>query len=400
LVKVSGLLLLPVYLHLMDQEEFGLHGYFIAIVNYSATLLNGGFYLIQSKLYFESPIEKRGQVLFSIHLLLVALMLVVLVPVLGFNFDVVLINKTFTHSINYPLFRPAIIIGVFTTSYGLMVTQFYLVSGFIKKLQAFNILRSLVPHAIAILLLFRLTNSNGAFLRIAGTYYTECCLLMIFAGVVFNHFDYKFNYKVARTTIKLVFPIALYTAFSMVIFMSDRFFIETYGTLKDLAIYNLAWTVAGIIPFISNSAHNIWLPQLLAETDSKRKWSTAKSMSIKLIIGFTIISIATLIMVKALLYFSIINQKYEKVIPVLPLVLFGSALLSFFQLTFNYLLSITKSHILVAIGFCVALVSIYLGKSLVLRWGVYGAALSMVISNLLLLLPSLFFSYYSHKKAI
>jgi O-antigen/teichoic acid export membrane protein len=218
--------------------------------------------------------------------------------------------------------------------------------------------------------------------------------------LMLRHSNFKFDVTIAKRAIWLVLPISIYTIFSLVIFMSDKYFIEQLGTMKDLAIYNLAWTVSGIIPFISNSAHNIWLPDLLSEKDEKKIWIKAKSMAIKLIIGFTTVSILTIVLVKILLAFSIIDHKYDQVVPVLPLVLFGSIILSFFQLTFNYLLTMSKIHVITIISVVAAFASVFIARKLVLIWGVYGAALSMVILNLMLLLPSLFFSYLFFKKSI
>ena len=214
-----------------------------------------------------------------------------------------------------------------------------------------------------------------------------------------RHSDLKFDVAIAKRAIWLVAPISLHTIFSLIIFMSDRYYIEQIGTMKDLAIYNLAWTISGIIPFISNSAHNIWLPDLLREKDGGKIWIKAKSMALKLILGFTTIAIGTIFLVKILLVFSIIDHKYDQVVPVLPLVLFAAIILSFFQLTFNYLLTMSKIHVIVMIGFLTAIASVFITKKLVLIWGVYGAAISMVILNLMLLLPSLFFAYHFFKKS-
>jgi O-antigen/teichoic acid export membrane protein len=382
----------------MDQNEFGLYGYLAAIVVYMATILNGGFYLVQSKLYFEYPESQRGQVLFTLNSLLLGLMILAIAMVLFFNLDGILIKSSFNHAIDYSLFRAPIMLGIFAVAYGLMVSQYLLVSGSIKRLQLFNILRSISIHLVVITMLYALPSNNGAFLRVAGSYYVEIILVSIFTFLMLRHSNFKFDGKIAIRAIGLVMPISIYTIFSLIIFLSDRYFVEHSGTFKDLAIYNLAWTVGGIIPFISNSAHNIWLPELLRESDEKKIWVKAKSMAFKLVIGFTLVSVATIVLMKLLLTFSIINQKYDQVIPVLPLVLLGSIVLSFFQLVFNYLLTMSKIYIITIVSVTVAPIAILLAKKLVLLWGVYGAALSMVTVNLLLLLPCLFFAYYLFKK--
>jgi O-antigen/teichoic acid export membrane protein len=150
LVKVSGLILLPVYLQLMDQNEFGLYGYLVAMVAYLATILNGGFYLVQSKLYFEYPESQRGQVLFTLNSLLFGFMLLIVILWIALNLDAILVKRLFNHPIDFSLFRVPLVVGVFTTAFGLMVSQYLLASGSIKKLQIFNILRSFLIHVIVL----------------------------------------------------------------------------------------------------------------------------------------------------------------------------------------------------------------------------------------------------------
>ena len=53
LVKVSGILLLPLYLLLMTQEEYGLYGYLLSIIMTFSIVLNFGLYIPLTKFYHE-----------------------------------------------------------------------------------------------------------------------------------------------------------------------------------------------------------------------------------------------------------------------------------------------------------------------------------------------------------
>src|SRR6188768_2676173 len=75
LVKVSGIVLLPVYLLLMTQEEYGLYGYLLSIILTFSIILNFGLYIPLSKFYHDyQDTEKRGKLLFTISLLLVTML--------------------------------------------------------------------------------------------------------------------------------------------------------------------------------------------------------------------------------------------------------------------------------------------------------------------------------------
>jgi len=59
LVKASGFLLIPVYLRLMTQNEFGLYNYLLSIIQTFSLVLNLGLYIPQSKLYHTLPSRKE-----------------------------------------------------------------------------------------------------------------------------------------------------------------------------------------------------------------------------------------------------------------------------------------------------------------------------------------------------
>lgn len=382
----------------MSQEEFGLYGYLFSMVSYLSTLVNGGFYLVQSKLYLKYREEERGRVLFTINLLLLCIFLVISGFLLISNLDRDFFQFLFRNPFDYSLFRMPLLTGVFTTVFALMITYYFLTSRSIKKLQTYNILRSVLIHSVVLGLLYWSPSKDGAYIRLAGSYYTELILVVTFLFIFSRSMTFQWSGEIAKESILLVLPISFYAFFSLIIFTCDRFFIERYGNLKDLAIYNLAWVLAGVIPFISNSVHSIWLPELLSIKDPKALWIRAKSMTIKLVLGFGIISLMTIVLVKLLIVFSIIDIKYKEVIPVLPIVLIGSMILSVFQLVFNFLLSISKTEILVYIGLSVAVLGVLITRFLVAEWGVYGAAVSMVLMNLGLLIPSTLYALRYYKK--
>lgn len=387
-VKVSGIVLLPIYLKLMSQEEFGLYGYLIAMVVYLGSFLNGGLYLIQSKMYFEYAGAERAKLISTLNILLFLLLILCGAILVIFDFDNSLFLLLFNHPFDYRLFRIPLLTGILSTAFSLMVTHYLLASRAINSLQVFNIARTVLIHTSALSFLYFLPNVEGSFIRVSASYYTELFILICFVALSYKSFTIQFSFAIAKRAITYAVPITVYVFFSLIIFISDRYFIEQLCSRKDLAIYNLALVLAGVIPFISNSAHSIWLPELLQETDSRRLAKKARAMALKLFIGFSIVSVLIIATVKCLLAVSIIEDKYEQVIPILPFILLGSMLLSIFQLTFNYMLSISKIWILVCISICVCLLAIWIPRVLVANWGVNGAGASMVILNLFLLVPS------------
>ena len=96
LVKISGFLLLPVYLRLMTQDEYGLYSYLLSIILTFSTILNFGLYIPLTKFYQDYHDEKRkGELLFTVAVALISLLFIVIVPSYIFGFDFTIIKVLF-----------------------------------------------------------------------------------------------------------------------------------------------------------------------------------------------------------------------------------------------------------------------------------------------------------------
>ncbi|HXD77364.1 MAG TPA: oligosaccharide flippase family protein, partial [Puia sp.] len=74
LARLSNILLLPVYLRLMTQEEYGWYNYLLSIITTFALILNFGMYVAQTKYYSDAhQSDRRKSVLFNVVLLLTML---------------------------------------------------------------------------------------------------------------------------------------------------------------------------------------------------------------------------------------------------------------------------------------------------------------------------------------
>ena len=154
MVKGAGILLLPVYLKLMTQEEFGLYGYLIAIISTFSIVFNLGVYIAQSKLYHEYPAEKRGSVFYTLNMLLLGFIVVLLVLVVLFDLDYPVIEFLFKNPIDYPAYRGAILVGTVASVYSTMLVNYFLTSEKISRLQFYNIARIVLVNAVVIGVLY------------------------------------------------------------------------------------------------------------------------------------------------------------------------------------------------------------------------------------------------------
>lgn len=382
MVKGAGILLLPVYLKLMTQEEFGLYGYLIAIIGTFSIVFNLGVYIAQSKLYHEYPEEKRGSVLYTLNMLLLGFIVVLLVVVVVFDLDYPVIEFLFKNPIDYPSYRGAILLGTVVSVYSTMLVNYFLTCEKISRLQFFNIARIVLVNTIVIGALYGSSGGDHALLRIKYAYGIEVAIILVFSVTYIRAMHFKFDKSVAVKALTISLPIVVSALLGLFINLSDRYFIERFGSLKDLSIYNLAIVISGVVPFVFASFQNIWLPEFLKEKDVQANRLRSRRVVTRLVILFVGLSITTWIILKAALMAGIVDGRYETALPLLPIVLLTSIITSLTPMYSNHLIYLDKLYLVVVVGIPVAILSILLNWTLVPIYNIYGAAASSLMTGL------------------
>ena len=398
LVKASGIILLPVYLKLMTQEEYGLYGYLLAIISAFSLVFNLGVYTAQSKLYHDYP-ERRGDTIFTINVLLFVFISSLLFLTLAFDADYAVIAFLFKSSFSYSSYRPFVLLAVVVSVYSLMLTNFFLTSEDLRKVQIYNLLRLLAVNAVVLFVLFIDEQGDNALERLRYTYIVEGVILMIFMGFYWRQMGSKFDWHLAKRALRISLPILFSAVLGLVINLSDRFAIEKFSTLKEMSIYNVALAVAGVIPFIFASFQSVWLPYFLKERDVEANRARAKRMVWRLLLFFLAVSIAILVSLKVLLIFNIIDQKYNEILAVLPIVLATTIIASLTQMYSNHLIYLDKLYLIIVAGIPLSVVAVFLNFKLVPVFDIYGAAVaSLIVNASYLIFYSIMVTYY-HRKA-
>ena len=386
LVKISGILLLPVYLLLMSQEEYGLYGYLLSIIMTFSLVLNFGLYIPISKFYHDcQDAEKRGELLFTISLLLAVMLACVVLPVYLFGWDYELIKILFKNPVDYKDYRGAVLIAVIVSVFSFMLTTFFFTSEKLKHLKTYNVFRVICINVIAIFFLYLLRDTDSVGIRLQATYLTELVLFLAFYYFYIKEIQFKFNKRVAIAGLKLALPVMVSAIFGIGINFSDKFFLEKYSSFKDLSYYYLAVSLASAIPLIFASLQNAWLPLFLKEKDIHKNVAATNKLMRRLLIGFLLLSVLIMIFFKIVLDLGIIQAKYGEAIGILPLLLISQIISSLVSLHTNYLVYFERTHIASITGFILCIISVGLSLLLIPRYKVYGAVTVSLVSNIIYL---------------
>ena len=382
LVKLAGVILLPVYLRLMTQDEYGLYGYLLSIIFTFSVVLNFGLYIPLSKFYhdFETE-EEKGRLLFTIFCLLAVILTGVIFPIYFFKWDYLLVKILFKNQIHYAEYRGSVLLALVVSIGNFMLTNFLFTSEKIKQLKQYNFLRIVCINLFAICLLYILKNQDKVRVRLETTYLVEAILFFAFIYIFIKEVNVRFSRKIALAGLKLALPVMLSAVFGIVINFSDKFFLEKYGSFREMSYYYLAVSCAGVIPMIFTSFQNAWLPLFLKEKDLRKNVVKTNKLFIRLLAIFAILSCLIQIFVWAVLSLGVIQSKYHETLYILPLLLTSQILSALTPLYTNYLVYFEKTHIVSITGFFVCCLSLGLSVILIPRWGVYGAGVVSIASN-------------------
>ncbi len=382
LVKLSGILLLPIYLRLMTQEEYGLYGYLLSIILTFSLVLNFGLYIPLSKYYHDFDNEKDiGQLLFTIFCLLFGILLCVIIPIYLFGWDYAIVKVLFKNQINYPNYRGSVLLALIATICNFMLTNFFFTSEKIKHLKQYNILRIVFINLFTLSFLYILADKDKVRTRLETTYLIEFLLFLCFMYVYARETHPVFNKKIALSGLRLGLPVMLSAVFGIIINFSDKFFLEKYGSFKEMSYYYLAVSCASVIPMIFASFQNAWLPLFLKEKNLKKNIARTNKLLVRLFFAFIALSLLILVFLKILLLLGIIQNKYQQTLYILPILLFSQIIAALVPLYTNYLVYFEKTHIVSATGLIISCVSLGLSILLIPRFGVYGAGFVSVLGN-------------------
>ena len=382
LFKLAGLILLPVYLRLMTQEEYGLYGYLLSIIYTFSVVLNFGLYIPLSKYYhdYESE-EEKGRLLFTIFCLLAIILTVVIFPIYFFNWDYLVVKILFKNQIHYAEYRGSVLLALIVSIGNFMLTNFLFTSEKIKHLKQYNYLRIVCINVSAVVFLLILKNHDKVRVRLETTYIVEGILFLSFTYVFIKEVTARFSRKIALAGLKLAIPVMLSAVFGIVINFSDKFFLEKYGSFKEMSYYYLAVSCASVIPMIFASFQNAWLPLFLKEKDLRKNVVKTNKLIIRLFAIFVALSISMQLFIWVILSMGIIPGKYHETLYILPLLLTSQVLSALTPLYTNYLVYFEKTHMVSITGFFICCLSLVLSMLFIPRWGIYGAGAVSIASN-------------------
>lgn len=377
--KGMAVFLLPLYTRVMSTEQYGAYDILVSVMTVVNILIALEIAQGLSRFWPDSTSDNERRRYAGSALVFVVLMsLVFLGMALAFS---EWLTPRFLGSLSYlDEFRLAVVAMAAAAVYHLLVNQFR----WELKSRAYAVIN--VLHAVSILgfaivycliLDFRLW---GVFLAqlSASTVGIMVCFYLLRASYQFC-LDLEKLRAMLRFSVQLV-PSSLAV---LICFYSNRFAINYYGSLEDVAIYGLGTRVAALAVLMIAGIQGSLMPLVYRyhkEPDTPKKIARIFSW----FIGVAVLGCLFLVLFsKELLYFFAPAEFSEAGRLV---VLLAPALLMFQMNVFApgvLILKRTYWHLLASLS--AAFVAVLLNYSLVPYWGIYGAAAATLVSAFVLL---------------
>lgn len=406
LVRGANFLLIPVFLHLMTREEFGVYGYLYSFAMAMSLVFTFGFHASVPKLYADTKDDKQaqGSMLFTLSLtLIVGLVLIFsLISLTGIDeYFFGLINRNEEmKNFSYDTYRPYLLVAMASMVLSNLLTYYFVAAEKIKNIQAFNLIRFFFANGLAILLLYTAPDADAALLRLSVTYIVELLLCCVFSFFLCKNFTFKFSKYYLYKGLKIGLPLSFVALLNAITNFGDKHFVMIYCGAAIVGVYNLASLLATIPVIVYQSFNFIWLPSFLQEKNLILLKKKTDRNGLRIFILLFLLSVLIYIGAFFLLQWGVFPENYSLIMQILPPLLLSQIFASLNLFFFNYFTYFEKNYLTILTSIVINSLSYLLFSLTASRFGYIGVAYSLLLSNFTLFVIYYLLTSYYVKKGI
>jgi O-antigen/teichoic acid export membrane protein len=406
LVRGANFLLIPLFLHLMTRDEFGIYGYLYSFAMAMSLVFTLGFHASVPKLYADTKNnpKQQGSMLFTLSLtLIVSLVLIFsLISLTGIDeYFFGLINRNqAVKDFNYDTYRPYLLVAMCSMVLSNLLTYYFVAAEKIKNIQAFNLIRFFFANGLALFLLYSAPNADAALLRLSVTYIVELILCFIFAISLCKNFTFKFSKYYLYKGLKIGLPLSFVALLNAITNFGDKHFVMLYCGATIVGVYNLASLLATIPVIVYQSFNFIWLPTFLQEKNLVLLKKKTNKNGLRIFLLLLLLSVLIYVGAFVLLAWGVFPENYSLIMEILPPLLLSQIFASLNLFFFNYFTYFEKNYITILTSILINGLGYLLFTLTASSYGYIGVAYSLLAANFTLFLIYYFLSSFYIKKAL
>lgn len=366
-----------IFTRLLGTENYGLFSLYLTWQGIVLILMGLQTQSIIGNISIRFPIEER-KCYFSSNTIVVTVIFLIFILIM------LLLRKPLVKFTGFPIGILMFMLLHAYASYGVnVVTGTWAFDKLARKNFIVSLLLSFFNIGLSIFLIIRIDNSSEKYIgRIVGSaaptvvYGLGCIVYLIYKGRTL------FNKEYLKYTLAFSIPIVFHALSNLILNQSDRIMLQKMGTLSDVGIYSVIFTLVNMLNILMEAFNTAWVPFFYEDLKNgviikvKEKSRNYLKLYTAIVIGFLLVAPEVLG-----LYAGAEYSGNTKAMPFLAIGSFFIYLYSF-PVNFKYYQGKTVS---IAVGtISASLCNIVLNSVLISCMGIYGASIATMISYMLL----------------
>ena len=387
IIAAVGYLLLPVYLRLMTQEEFGEFGFIISVMSSFSLILSLSLYVpfIRNYCADETDDLMRSNLVSTVFnslfiwLIIIDLFLLLAKPLIidiyiGF-FNI----SNFANEKYYLVLLSLNTGGILLYCYSLLMAK--------KNTRAiitFTLSRFIFVSASSLIFIyFNFFGQESVLNRLIGVFIAQLLVALVSLFIYVRPIiSLRINLLLLKDQFKIALPLIPSGLIGLITVAFDRGLITEHHGLKELANYNLAMMALVPMHMVMTATQVAWAPHLFSIKDPKSAMrQTIKTMKIAFLLMIISAPLLSLAIYLALIY-NFIGAEYSVVPKIIIYASIGVIALVLLQLNNNMFVYLKKTKYQFGIGLMILIINLSVNILLIPNYSFYGAAVAAGLANL------------------
>ena len=387
IIAAVGYLLLPIYLRLMTQEEFGEFSFIISVMSSFSLILSLSLYVpfIRNYCADETDDLMRSNLVSTVFnslfiwLIIIDLFLLLAKPLIidiyiGF-FNI----SNFANEKYYLVLLSLNTGGILLYCYSLLMAK--------KNTRAiitFTLSRFIFVSASSLIFIyFNFLGQESVINRLFGVFIAELLVTLAYLFIyVIPNISLRINLLLLKDQFKIALPLIPSGLIGLITVAFDRGLITEHHGLKELANYNLAMMALVPMHMVMTATQVAWAPHLFSIKDPKSAMrQTIKTMKIAFLLMIISAPLLSLAIYLALIY-NFIGAEYSVVPKIIIYASIGVIALVLLQLNNNMFVYLKKTKYQFGIGLMILIINLSVNILLIPNYSFYGATVAAGLANL------------------
>ena len=386
ITKGIGFLIIPVYLGLMPQHEYGEYSFILSFVGPFSLIIGLSVYVpfIRNFCVDNADISTQEELVSTVFISLFLWLIVVNLLLFFFKSFLLDFYTALFHISEFADIKYYLILLLLNTGIILLYCYSLLIGrNSTKEIVVFTITKFIFTSISSILFLyFKVLGNESVLNRLFGIFIAE--FIVAFTYIIFYvkpYISFEINSTILKAQLKSALPLVPAGLLSLFIVMIDRTLITEHHGLEELASYNLAMAAMMPIHMLMSATQVVWAPHLFSLNSNQLALKqTINIMKISFFVMSAGVAVASALLHLAINY-GFISQEYNSVPKIIIFASFGVIASSLIHLNSNMFVHINKTHYLLFVGIIIVAINWIVNILLIPQYSFYGATIAAGIAN-------------------